>query len=238
MAFNGGITFKGISSKNLLITLTTPPAIIHPEVTTEEWTIPGKDGTLYGVDGYKPSAQIVVNMALVTDQEVTDGVASYTEAYREVRNWLQGTGRLTIDDATDAYYEVQKVNITGDERAVLRYGQLQVTFTVYPYEFLNSGETGQNAGTINNPGSVCSPIYKIVGNGSGTLSVNGKAMTYTVSGTLYIDVRRMIAYDLNRVNKNNELNGNYRDLRLVSGENSVSASTGTLTVYPYWGYVL
>jgi phage-related protein len=109
---------------------------------------------------------------------------------------------------------------------------------VYPYEFLNSGETGQSAGTINNPGSVCSPIYKIVGNGSGTLSVNGKAMTYTVSGTLYIDVRRMIAYDLNRVNKNNELNGNYRDLRLVSGENSVSASTGTLTVYPYWGYVL
>ena len=63
-------------------------------------------------------------------------------------------------------------------------------------------------------------------------------MTYTVAGTLYIDTRRYIAYDGSNANKSNVVAGDYNDLKLIHGSNSVSATAGTLTVYPKWGYVL
>ena len=237
MAFNGTITFKGVTSSNYALTITTPPSIIHPELFTEEYTIPGKDGTLYGVSPYRGSAQIIVTMALVK-KGFTNNVADYITEYRKVRSWLQGTGKLKIGDAPDSYYEVQKVSITGDERTVVQYGTIQVTFVVYPYEFLDSGDTGVAGGTIVNNNDICSPLYKIVGTGSGTLSVNGKSMTYTVNGTLYIDTRRYIAYDGSNTNKSNSIAGDYDDLKLIHGNNSVAATAGTLTVYPKWGYVL
>ena len=237
MAFNGTITFKGVSSSSYPLTITTPPSIIHPELFTEEYTIPGKDGTLYGVSPYRGSAQIIVTMALVK-KGFTNNVADYIKEYRKVRSWLQGTGKLKIGDAPDSYYEVQKVSITGDERTVVQYGTIQVTFVVYPYEFLDSGDTGVTSTPITNDADVCAPLYKIVGNGSGTLTVNSKTMTYTVAGTLYIDTRRYIAYDGSNANKSNVVAGDYNDLKLIHGSNSVSATAGTLTVYPKWGYVL
>lgn len=236
MAFNGDINFKGISSKAYPLIVVSPPSIIHSEVLTEEYTIPGKNGTLYGVNPYRGSAQIVVTFALVAQPGLVQNVSKYTSAWRLVRQWLQGTGKLIIGDSVDSYYEVQKVSITSDERTVLRYGTLQVTFVIYPFEFLNVGDTGVSGGTIRNNGDIAYPLYKIVGSGSGTLTVNSKAMTYAVSGTLYIDTRRFIAYDASGNNKNSVLAGDYNNLLLQTGNNSVSASIGTLTVYPHYGY--
>ena len=158
MAFNGTITFKGVSSSSYPLTITTPPSIIHPELFTEEYTIPGKDGTLYGVSPYRGSAQIIVTMALVK-KGFTNNVADYIKEYRKVRSWLQGTGKLKIGDAPDSYYEVQKVSISGDERTVVQYGTIQVTFIVYPYEFLDSGDTGVTSTPITNDADVCAPLY-------------------------------------------------------------------------------
>ena len=59
---------------------------------------------------------------------------------------------------------------------------------------------------------------------------------YTVDGTLYIDTRRFIAYDGSNNNTNNAINGDYAGLYLKTGSNTISASVGTLTVYPKWGY--
>lgn len=235
MAYNGDIKFKGTSSKSYPLTITTPPQITHPEIITEEYTIPGRNGTLYGADGYRASGTITVNMALVAAETWSNNVSAYATAYRQVRQWLQGTGKLIIADSPDAFYEVQKIYIATDERQILRYGNLQVVFTVYPYEFFTSGDTAVGAGTINNPGDEAAPLYKITGNGSGTLTVNGKTMTYTVNGVLNIDVRRFIAYDGSGNNKNSVLTGDYENLKLKPGANTVAATAGTLEVYPHWG---
>ena len=146
---------------------------------------------------------------------------------------------MIIGDSTDSYYEVQNVVIATDERAILRYGNLQAVFTVYPFEFLNSGDTAIDPGnTINNEGDQASPLYKITGTGSGTLTVDTKTMTYTVDGELWIDTRRYIAYDALGANKNSVLAGDYDDLKLDTGTHSISATAGTLKIYPKWGYNL
>lgn len=239
--YNGDINFKGKSSKAYPLTITTPPAINPAELITEEYTIPGKDGTLYGVNPYTGSATITVQFALVAATTWTAGEASpYTKAYREVREWLSGTGTLKIGDAPDSYFEVQKVSITTSERVILRYGTIEATFTVYPFEFLTAGDTAITTGLdeLENKGSRSMPLYKISGSGSGTLTVNGNAMTYTVDGELYIDTRRFIAYDENGANKNSLLAGDYDGLWLEPGDNEITATAGTLAVTPKWGYKL
>lgn len=238
MVYNGDIKFRGTSSKAYPLIITTPPQIIHPDILTEEYRIPGRNGTLYGANPYRSSAQITVEFALVADEGLTGGVSKYQTAYRQVKQWLQGTGKLIIGDAADSYYEVQKVSITTDSRVILRYGTLQATFTVYPYEFLTSGDTATGAGTVTNSGDEAYPLYKLTGSRSGTLTVNGNAMTFTSTGTLYIDTRRFIAYDGSNNNCNANISGDYARLRLKHGTNTIAVSGATLEIYPKWGYNL
>ena len=61
-------------------------------------------------------------------------------------------------------------------------------------------------------------------------------MNYTVSSILYIDTRRKIAYDGSNNDMNSSINGDYDNLILKSGSNTISATVGTLTVYPKWGF--
>ena len=233
--FNGDIKFKGISSKAYPLTVTTPPQITHPEKIVDKYSIPGRNGNLLGEVVSYGDAQITVSIALVASNTFTDGVSGYTETYREVRQWLEGRGRLILGDAPDAFYEVSQVDIVTDDRTILRYGNLQAVFSVYPMEYLFSGETEISGGTVKNPGSTSYPLYKITGNGNGVLTVNGKTMSYTVNGTLYIDTQKWIAYDGQGQNMNPQLTGNYMNLKLVPGNNTVSASVGTLAIKPRWG---
>lgn len=238
MAYKGTITFKGTSSGAFPLTITEPPQVVHSELITEEYQIPGRDGVLYGSNPYRGSAQISVKMALKTSQAITSNVSAYKTAYRQVMQWLQGTGNLVIGDSQDSFYEVQKIEISTDQRIVLQYGKLEVTFTVYPFEFLNTGNTAVSSySSLVNDGDECAPLYRITGTGSGSLTVNGHTMTFSANtGELYIDIRRKIAYNANGVNQNSVISGDYDDMRLQHGTNSISVSGGSLRVYPKWGF--
>ena len=229
--FNGDIKFKGVSSKTYPLTITSPPKVTHSEIKGDIFSVPGRDGDLYGKKTYRGSATITVQMALVSDD--------YQETLRTVRSWLSGTGKLILGDVTDSYYEVQRVVINTDERIIVRYGTLEAVFTVYPYEFLDTGDTGVTTFPITNGADRSHPLYKIGGTGSGTLTVNDHAMTFEVNGTLYIDTRRYIAYDGSNNNANGNLSGDYDGLVLENGSNTISITSGfTLTVYPKWGYII
>lgn len=238
MAYNGDIKFKGTSSGAFPLIITEPPQVIHSALITEEYQIPGRDGVLYGSNPYRGSAQISVKMALKTSQTITGNVSAYKTAYRQVMQWLQGTGNLVIGDSQDSFYEVQKIEITTDQRIVLQYGELEVLFTVYPFEFLNTGNTAVSSySSLANDGDECAPLYRITGTGSGSLTVNGHTMTFSANtGELYIDIRRKIAYNANGVNQNSVISGDYDDMRLQHGTNSISVSGGSLRVYPKWGF--
>lgn len=240
MFWNGTITFKGTASNTYPLTITTPPQVTHPEIKGETYTIPGRDGELISNDTYKGNAEIRVTFAMVAADSANTS-NSYAQKFRAVREWLSGTGKLIIGDSTDSYYEVLKTTIVTDSRVILRYGIIEVAFTVYPYEFLNTGDTAITSFPITNNAGISRPLYKISGTGSGTLTVNGKSMTYTVDGNLYIDTRRLIAYKLDngsKLNRSDKISGNYDDLLLKVGSNSISATVGTLEVTPRWGYAL
>ena len=240
MFFNGDITYKEISSNKFSLIVTEPPTIIHSEVKDEAVSVPGRDGDLHFAEVTHGDAQIKVVFGLATS------TTNYKDVIRQVRNWLQGNGRLVIGDATDSYYEVKKVNISNDSRVVVNVGTIEAIFTVYPYEFLNIGDVGvSGTGKIINLNSDSNPLYKIKGSGNGTLSItnsNGSySMTFTSAGTLYIDTMLKSAYDSSTPakDKSNKVGGDYNKMKLANGENIISITSGfTLTTYPRWGTVI
>lgn len=235
MYYNGAITYKSISSATNGLIVTEPPKVIHSEIKEDVYQIPYRNGDLHSAETYRGDAQISVKMALVKSS-----VANYVSAIRQIRNWLSGTGSLVIADTTDAYYEVKKVVINTEDRIIATYGVIEVIFTVYPYEFLTSGNTAITASSITNQNSPSEPLYMITGtaNAEGTLTVNGNTMSFKIptGGVLYIDTRRLIAYGNNNINASENVSGDYRKLRLNSGSNTASVTTGTLYTYPKWGY--
>lgn len=82
------------------------------------------------------------------------------------------------------------------------------------------------------------PVYKILGEGVCTLTVNGKTMTANVGQNLTIDTDRQLAYRSDGTLNNTAVTGNYEDLVLVEGDNKVTITDGfDLKVIPYWRYL-
>lgn len=233
MYYDGYISYNGVRSNTYPVIITEVPAVTHSEIRGDSFVIPGRDGELYVADIYRDDAEIRVSFVLSASK-----MENYREILREVRQWLSGSGTLIISDATDSYYEVKKVTIATDSRLVLRYGVLEAVFTVYPYEFLTSGDTGVTSySSITNDADESMPLYKIEGDGDGTLTVNDNTMTFSVEDELYIDTRRQIAYDQSGDNMSSSVSGDYSNLYLNTGTNTVSITSGfTLTVIPRWGY--
>ena len=227
------ITYRGHTPEEFGAYLASIPVYTPSAKTRNTWQIPARKGDLLEKKFGRTNGQF--NLLF---HAVKTNTATWEQIKRALIKWLSGTGKLVISDATDAFYEVLDVTvteeITGDRRA--EYGRIRAIFTVFPYEFLNSGDTGITSFPITNNAMASMPLYKIVGSGNGTLTVNGHTMTYTVDGTLYIDTRRFIAYDANNADKNSKVNGDYAGLYLQEGSNTISATVGTLTVYPKWGY--
>ena len=240
MFYNGAITYNNVSSSTHGLIVTTPPQVTHSEIYQDRFTIPGKDGDLLGVDTYRGDAYIKVSFALVTSETST----SYQTALRGIRSWLSGKGTLILPDGNGSYYEVKRVTIDTDERVIINYGIMEATFEVYPYEFMSTAEEAITTFPITNNYDESMPVFWIrepsASGGSGTLTVNGHTLTYTSdpAKALIIDTRRKIAYNTSNENKSNTISGDYDDLHLVHGSNTISLTRGVLTVYPQWGYFI
>lgn len=223
------ITFRGIAPEDVGAWLASIPVYTPSAKTRNTWQIPNRMGDLLELTFGRTSGKF--------DILIHSKATNWEKSKRSIEKWLNGTGKLVLSDANDSYYEVQDVTLTEYIKKDSKYGRIRAIMTVFPYEFLNSGDTGVTSFPIVNNAMESMPLYKIEGNGSGILTVNGHTMTYEVNGTLYIDTRRFIAYDANSADKNNKVNGDYAGLFLKEGSNSISATVGTLTVYPKWGYI-
>ena len=238
MYFNGAIKFKGTLSSFYGLTVTEPPSIEHSKIITEEYSIPGKDGTLYGQDSYRSDAYITVKMELVKpNYESGYTSASYQNARRNIWEWLQGTGNLEIGDVNDSYYEVKKVEITTDERTLVNYGKLEVKFTVYPCEFLKTPTKSNytinpsTTDTITIHTDKSDPIYTIgnTGTSAGTVTINGTTITIASIQLVTIDVRRRIAY-YGSADKSNVVSGDYAKMALKKGANTITTGANVTCV--------
>ena len=234
------------------------PDIPSPEWDIEEIEVPGRDGTLTLDKKRYKNIEIPIEFNYIGKEE------EWAQKWREAKKWLSARNALLFfDDDIHHFYFVKCVQLSANNRKTNRIGYFTATFVCMPYCYLISGKvekkqdmeptylcmvdgtrilttSGENILSqtlyteIINPYEECTPLYRIVGNGTYNISVNGRAMKFSVDGELIIDTEREIAYSKNK-RMNAYLSGYYNDLRFAEGKNIIESS-GDFELYitPNW----
>ena len=208
------------------------PNIPVPVQRFEEKRIPGRDGTLTIYDGSIEDISIYVEFNFMGKQE------EWFDIFRKAKKWLLKKGEriLSFGDDTDFHYIVKRARIDTAERVCYEIGKFTAEFICKGTHFYNSGKQKVDYKNILfNPGIFSQPIYKIIGEGMCTLTVNGKSITANVGQNLTIDTELMISYREDGTLQNTAIKGNYEDLYLHEGENKITITDGfECKVIPRW----
>lgn len=216
------------------------PSVPAPAKRIQTVRVAGRDGDLIIDEGLYDSIVIPIKFNFMAKRP-----DEWMETFREAKRWLQGHGNLYFSDDIDWFFIARYVQITDTERTSRRLGNFTAEFTCDPYMYHRSGQASidlESGGELYNPWSLSHPAYFINGIGEGTLTVNGNEVQFIssspspiASGYLRIDTNlmRTSGYAGNPANK--AISGNYEDLYLNPGRNTVSISSGfTVSVTPNW----
>lgn len=165
----------------------------------------------------------------------------WNEYLSAARRWLLGNQEreMIFSDDLSKFYIVKGWPVIGEtEREIKQKGHFDVTFTCEGLMYLVDGKKPLESfnEVTNIYTDPAQPTYIITGEGMCTLTVNGKTMTANVGQNMTIDTKRMIAYrtDNGEVN-NTEVTGDYEDMVLQPGENTITVTNGfDLQVIPNW----
>ena len=228
------ITWKGINSRTIGITVTELPEIILPEERVTFTDVPGLSGSLAqteGVDVYK-------DITLAVKCYCPDPTAAAVAA---IAAYFRGAGRLELPNRPDGYYEARVVNQI--PFAKIMRGNTQRTFTVNfrckPFLRLYSGETAQTIQSgdflLNPTGIQAKPLITITGSGDITLLVGTQIIELEgVDNGIVIDSELQEAYYGDTL-LNSKMTGEFPVLG--EGNTAVSWTGGNVTsvrVIPRW----
>ena len=209
------------------------PQFKYGSEITQETRICGRKGTL------------IVHTGIYTDTIIENSlefdcadIFEYEKKMRAIRQWLLSTKKLVYTDMEDSYFIVKKTEIDEESRKYGVYGNISVVFTCSPSLYLNEGDyeikLSGGSNSLFNPYSESQPIYKISGNGTCVITVNGKPVKVDVNRNITVDTELMIAY-MDDTMKNTAVTGKYTDLNLMPGDNTVTISNGfTAVIIPKW----
>lgn len=224
------ISFNDIRASSIGILPVRRPSVPSPEPNYEGIAIPGRDGALIVSEGtYKPiTVTVEFNFWKKPDR--------WAYAFREAKRWIKGSGNLILGDDRDFFYKVLMAKISDTERTSLRIGTFTAEFLCDPYLYVKDGQREMSiADVLYNPYALSKPIYMITGEGMCTLTVNGKSVTANVGQNLTINTDLMLAYRQDGTMMNTAVTGDYEDLWLNSGENSITITSGfSLAIIPNW----
>lgn len=172
--------FKGKSSSNLDIVIQCEdmPSISSPEEDVELIQIPGRDGYLTVSNRRKKSVTKELRCTLINEDNK-----------KEVYDWLNGEGDLTLSNDDEVFYKARIVNVPEFVYHWSEGWQFSVIFECQPYGYLHTGNspipiTSQNTKLFNN-NAVAKPYIEIVGTGIIGLIINGVRIEFT--GSIIID---------------------------------------------------
>lgn len=211
---------------NLLVA--TRPSKPSPEMEYEEVKVPGGK-TLYIEKGYK-DIDIPVSFNFISKKPET-----WDKEFRNMKNWLlrKVNNKLKFSDDLEVFYKVNKVIIDTPERTIKKLGKFTVIFTCEPYTYIDEMERELGTQLYNNY-LLSKPIYRIVGEGYLTLNINNKVIKANVGQELIIDTDKGLCYRNGIVN-NVALDGRYKDMYLLEGENTFNWSNGfKVYILPNW----
>lgn len=227
---NQDVEYNGTLASSLGILVKDEISIPSPERKYQEYKIPGRDGALIDSDGTYGD----INIKIAFNYAET---GDWGEKYANAKKWLYGDGSrvLKLKKTSQNFYKVKRIEVGSEQRMNIHSANFEATFVCDPYTYLESGLNKISSGNINNPGETAHPIYHITGDGQCTITVNGKTMTATVGQNLTIDTDLMIAYRTDGTTMNTSVSGDYEDLYLTPGSNSIGITSGfTLKLTPNW----
>lgn len=201
------------------------------EPNLEEVKLSGRNGTIYRWDGTYKSTQIKIPFNYIGPSDRWD------DRWRAIKQWLSARNtKLRFSHDSNFFYKITYTSLDENERTTERIGNFTATFNTFDgLQYLMSGQMEYPYKEVEwNPYIECHPTYKITAEGMCELNVNGKIMTANVGQNLTIDTDRMIAYRSDGTLNNTKVSGNYEDLYLKPGENSIEFTGGTLVVVPNW----
>ena len=221
------LKFNGETLEKHDVYLYDIPEIESSNEGYSDTAVSGRLGSILVTNGSIPN--IKINCVIGINSSDFGSIA------RDLKSWLKGTGELSITG--DSYYKVLYVERDNIENEIRKFGTFEVSFICTPFEFANSGKELITPGsTLNNPYALARPEYHITGEGMCALTVNGNAMQINVGQRVVIDTFNMMAYkDSEEINTT--VSGDYEDLYLFPGNNTISISEGfTLQIKPNWGW--
>ena len=192
------------------------------------YAIPGMDGELVERKDYLSNLQIECTFSIVSKR--------FMDVVRNIRLWLSGSGTLVISDSPDIFYKVLKVEYGDISREIRKFGTFLTSFICMPFEFLKFGQNPVGS-VMFNPADLAKPVYTITGEGVCILTVNGYEFTVNIGQKAVINSELMLSYKNDGQLINADVTGDYEELWLPPGENTVSVSEGfSLSIVPQWGY--
>lgn len=225
-------SLDGIRPEHLGILVVTRPDIPAPERNVEFTTIPGRSGSLKRDYGTYNDVTILIELNFMTSPD------QWNDTFRAAKRWLikGGERKLVFSDDTGFFRIVKNITINQGERATRRLGKFTAEFTCDPFNYEVGSDVFQTLpAEFYNDMNEAMPIYRITGEGMCTLTVNGNEMTANVGQGIIIDTRRQIAYKNDGTRQDAEISGDYSDLHIIEGDNSISITSGfTLEVAPYF----
>ena len=174
---------------------------------------------------------------------------SFGQMLRRINAWFLNAKKIRFSDDMDVYYKVKCVNIENIERQLKILGTFTVTFTIDPHAYSIEGDTPITifqhdiafAGAqliLNNFGTKESlPKIRLYGNGTLTLTINGKLITLN-SVVGYIDVDgEMFRCNKDATNMNKNMVGDFPVFNV--GENTIvfSPNVSQIDIVPRWRYL-
>ena len=223
------IIINGQSSlevNGLMITKLPPITKAPMRVSAEE--IDGRDGdivTELGFSAYDKPAEIGLHGNFDID---------------EVIDFFNQSGKITFSNEPDKYYNFAQYNAIDFEK-LIRFKTAKIDFHVQPFKFslnesekefdFSSSETSGELSIRNNGNYPSRPQITLTGSGIINLSLNGaQVMVIDMSENpvIILDATEMNAYAPDTSLMNRKVTGNYDNLVLKVGKNTISY-TGTLT---------
>lgn len=222
-------TYNGINSDEMGVKVYTRPSIPQAAEVVEEYDVPHA-GKHYYHTGLVEDISIPVQCSFVAEPNAFQATA------RAVSAWLASDADRTLifSDDDDWFYKVKRVT-GGDsfQRSLKVAANFTITFVCEGYAYAKIGN--QPSTDFTNYYETSRPLYYLTGNSVGSLTINGQTFAVNVNQNLYIDTERRIAYRNNGELSNTSVTGDYEDMWLPNGNNSISVSNGlTLSVYPRW----
>ena len=155
------------------------------------------------------------------------GGGDFHNRFREILPTILNAKTIYFSNDSDVYYNIKTVQAVPQEQKMVTLYEFALTFNCSPFKYICNVETitMTSSGTVANIGTIHSlPKITVYGNGSRTLTINGKQIILNIlQGNLTLDSELKTCY-FGNVAQNQNMQGDFPVLEV--GENNITLGSG------------